>query len=247
MRNFLVAGNWKSNGSGPSNDALLAGLQSVSIGHRTEVLVCPPLVYIPSVLSKAAGGPLMVGAQNCSAYEEGAYTGECTASMLKDCGVDWVILGHSERRTIFGETDDIVADKVKLALQADLKPVICVGETLQEREAGEAVAVCLRQIDAVLRQCKPDPEWVVAYEPVWAIGTGKTASSDDAQEMHEAIRNHLSDKSGVVAEEIRILYGGSVKASNAGELFAKPDIDGALVGGASLQADEFAGIITSAI
>jgi triosephosphate isomerase (TIM) len=246
MRKTLVAGNWKSNGNLRNNLALIDALKSISVSPEVEVLLCPPFIYIPQVMAQVTGTDLMVGAQNCSATEEGAFTGECTAAMLKDSGVDWVILGHSERRTLYGETDEVVAKKVELALAVGLTPIICIGETLEEREAGKAEAVCLRQLDAVISRCKAATNWVVAYEPVWAIGTGKTASSEDAQEMHSALRTFLADKSGEVAQQIRILYGGSVKPGNATELFAKADIDGALVGGASLSAGDFAGIIASA-
>lgn len=246
MRKFLVAGNWKSNGNSESNAALVGGLKSTEVGSGVEVLVCPPSIYSSSVQALVDGSAIMVGAQNCSATEEGAYTGEVTAAMLADCNLDWVILGHSERRTVFGESDEVVAQKVELALAAGLKPIICIGETLDEREAGEAEAVCLRQMDAVITRCKPSADWVIAYEPVWAIGTGKTASAEDAQEMHAALRKYLTDKASATAEEIRILYGGSVKPGNAAELFGKADIDGALVGGASLSAEDFAGIIVAA-
>lgn len=245
MRKILVAGNWKSNGTASSNKALVEKLNALVPGANVDLLVCPPFIYIPSTLEWASGGHLAVGAQNCSATEEGAYTGECTAGMLKDLGLEWVILGHSERRSLFGETDDVVAVKVGLALAAGINPIVCVGETLEEREAGQAEAVCLRQMEAVLARSEPNENWVIAYEPVWAIGTGKTASSADAQQMHSVLRKYLSEKVGETAKKIRILYGGSVKAGNAAELFSKADIDGALVGGASLSADEFAGIIAA--
>ncbi len=246
MRQYLVAGNWKSNGNTESNAALIGGLKSTAIGDNVEVLVCPPILYISAVQAETADTAIEVGAQNCSATQEGAYTGEVTSAMLADAGLKWVIIGHSERRTLFGETDEVVAAKVKEAVAAGVKPIICIGETLEERETGQAEAVCLRQMDAVLATNAPSADWVIAYEPVWAIGTGKTASSADAQEMHGALRRYLREKAGDVAEDMRILYGGSVKPGNAAELFGQEDIDGALVGGASLKAEDFAGIIAAA-
>ena len=246
MRQKLVAGNWKSNGKTQENQALLDGLKAAVSTSNAEVLVCPPMLYIGDVQSATSGTQIEVGAQNCSATGEGAFTGEITANMLSDKNLNWVILGHSERRSLFGETDEVVAAKVAQAVEAGVKPIICIGETLEERESGQAEAVCVKQLEAVLKDLKASESWVIAYEPVWAIGTGKTASASDAQEMHLALRSYLRETCGEVADKMRILYGGSVKASNAAELFAQADIDGALVGGASLKAEEFSGIIAAA-
>ncbi|OZG71700.1 triose-phosphate isomerase [Hahella sp. CCB-MM4] len=246
MRSKLVAGNWKSNGSLVSNKSLLSALKECSFGPDVNVLVSPPAVYLAGVANDLQGSKIEVGAQNCSAHDSGAFTGEVTAEMLKEVGASWVVLGHSERRAIFGESDSDVAAKVKKALNADLRPIVCVGETLEEREAGRAEDVCVSQLDGAMAEVKADERWVIAYEPVWAIGTGKTASAEDAQAMHKVLRNRLREVCGDVADRIQILYGGSVKASNASELFQQQDIDGALVGGASLKAEEFAAIIAAA-
>ncbi len=246
MRSKLVAGNWKSNGSLVSNKSLLSALKECSIEPGVNVLVSPPAVYLASVVNDLDDSQIEVGAQNCSAHESGAFTGEVTAEMLKEVGAKWVILGHSERRALFSESDADVAAKVTKVLDAGLKPIVCIGETLQEREAGQAEAVCVAQLNGAMAKVKADERWVIAYEPVWAIGTGKTASAEDAQAMHEVLRKHLREVCGEVADRIQILYGGSVKSSNARELFQQQDIDGALVGGASLNAEEFAAIIAAA-
>ncbi len=222
-------------GSRESIASLVSGL--LQINSVVDVAVFPPYVYLQQVIKALADTTVGVGAQNVSEQQQGAYTGEISADMLKDIGCHYVIVGHSERRTLYGESDQQVADKFIAAQSVGLVPILCVGETLAQREQGETLAVIARQLDAVTAVagieavCKA----VIAYEPVWAIGTGKTASTDQAQEVHQAIRQRL----GAVAESTRLLYGGSVKAANAAELFAQPDIDGALVGGASLDSAEF--------
>jgi len=222
-------------GSRESIASLVSGL--LQIDSVVDVAVFPPYVYLQQVIKALADTTVGVGAQNVSEQRQGAYTGEISADMLKDIGCHYVIVGHSERRTLYGESDQQVADKFIAAQSVGLVPILCVGETLAQREQGETLAVIARQLDAVTAVagieavCKA----VIAYEPVWAIGTGKTASADQAQEVHQAIRQRL----GAVAESTRLLYGGSVKAASAAELFAQPDIDGALVGGASLDSAEF--------
>lgn len=240
VRKKLVIGNWKMNGCLERNASLLAELRSMSCADGVDVVVCPPFPFISQAKDVLSGSAVSVGAQNLSSFKDGAYTGEVSGSMLLDLGCSWVIVGHSERRSIFGETDDVVASKVALALDLGLKPILCVGETLGQREAGEAEAVVRTQLDGVLSVVGAElaGNIVVAYEPVWAIGTGRTATPDQAEVMHAFIRAHL-ERSGVAAQKVKILYGGSVTAANASLLFVKPDIDGALVGGASLVAESF--------
>jgi triosephosphate isomerase len=245
MRQSLVVANWKMNGSVASVRELLGGLLPAVAGASAEAAVCPPFVQLPLVLELTAGSAMGVGAQNCSDHESGAYTGEVAAAMLADIGCDWVILGHSERRQYFAESSELVAVKYKRAIAAGLKPIVCVGETLEQREQGEAQAVVAAQLQAMM-DCSLTAADVIAYEPVWAIGTGKTASPEQAQEMHGFIREYLREHCGEAAEGMRLLYGGSVKAANAAELFGQADIDGGLVGGASLDAGEFAAIINAA-
>jgi triosephosphate isomerase len=228
-------------GSSSSIEALVPALAAVS-GSETEVAVCPVAVHIPLALQLAAGSGLGVGAQNCHEFEQGAYTGEIAASMLAELGCQWVILGHSERRQFYGETDALVAAKSIAVRAAGLTPILCVGETLEQREQGQAQAVVTRQLAALVEVGLQATD-VIAYEPIWAIGTGKTASPEQAQEMHACIRGFLEEKTGEMAGAIRLLYGGSVKGENARELLAQKDIDGGLVGGASLNAEEFAAII----
>ena len=241
MRRPFVAGNWKMNGSAASNKALLdsikAGLAAVT---STEVAVCPPFVYLRDVAEQLQGTTVALGAQNLSEQSAGAYTGEISAAMLLDMDCRYVIVGHSERRAIYGESDALVAKKFAAARKAGLIPILCVGELLEEREAGTTEQVIARQLDAVLalEGIAAFAQAVVAYEPVWAIGTGKTASPDQAQAVHAFIRNKLAAQDATIADKLRILYGGSVKASNAVELFGMADIDGGLIGGAALQADE---------
>lgn len=247
MRQSLVIANWKMNGDSDTNRALLTALlglleTSTSNGECATV-VCPPFLYLSEVCDLIRGSELELGAQDCSHSESGAYTGEVSAAMLSDQGCRWVIIGHSERRQYHGESDALVAAKMAAAQRADLLPVLCVGETLDEREAGRATEVVTGQLRGALRDMASLEHVVVAYEPVWAIGTGLTATPELAQEMHGAIRRALAeiDEQGALA--MRILYGGSVKADNVSVLFAQPDIDGALVGGASLDAEAFASIV----
>ncbi|MBM6551457.1 triose-phosphate isomerase [Marinomonas ostreistagni] len=244
-RRKIVAGNWKMNGSLESVVELVQGIQTYA---TLDVVVAPSFVYLPVVSNMVRDTDIKVAAQNASEQAKGAYTGEVSLSMLQDFSVSHVILGHSERRSLYGETDAQVAQKVAATLAAGLTPILCIGETLEQREAGITLDVCQRQIDAVLDVIGTEEfaKVVVAYEPVWAIGTGKSATSEQAQEVHKGIRDHIAKRSETVAQVVAILYGGSVKASNSAELFAQADIDGALVGGASLDVQEFNSIIESA-
>ncbi len=250
MRRPLVAGNWKMNGSRERVAALVEGIKAgMGSVERAEVAVCPPFVYIPQVAGLLEGTGIALGAQNvCDHAEEGAYTGEVAGSMLAELGCRYVIVGHSERRNLYGESDELVARRFAAARKAGLAPILCVGELLEERERGETEAVVARQLDAVLalEGAAAFREAVIAYEPVWAIGTGRTATPEQAQEVHAFIRRRLAEHDAGVAEAARILYGGSVKGSNAADLFAQPDIDGGLIGGASLKADEFLTICRAA-
>ena len=249
MRRPLVAGNWKMNGSKESNKALLDGIkQGLGDVKSAEVLVCVPSIYIDSVSSQTDGSSIVVGAQNMSEQASGAFTGEISASMLKDFGCKYVIIGHSERRAIYGEDDALVAKKFAAVRAAGMIPILCVGETLEERESGVTETVVARQIDAVIDAEGIDAlgDAVIAYEPVWAIGTGKTASPEQAQDVHAFIRGRLSEHSAEVAAKTQILYGGSMNAANAAELLAKDDIDGGLIGGASLKAEDFLTIARAA-
>jgi triosephosphate isomerase len=245
MRQPLVAGNWKMNGSKESITALLDGiLQGIAGVKNSEVAVCPPFVYIQQVSAHLQGTAVKWGAQNISKESPGAFTGEIAAGMLGDFNCTYVIVGHSERRTLYGENDTLVAEKFAITRKANLKPILCVGELLEEREAGQTEAVVARQLDAVinLEGVAALADSVIAYEPVWAIGTGKTATPQQAQDVHAFIRKRIAEKDTGIAEKVRILYGGSVKGANAAELFAMTDIDGGLIGGASLKADEFLAI-----
>jgi len=249
MRRPLVAGNWKMNGSRAESAALAGALrQGVSAASRVEVAVCPPFILIPLAAEKLAGSAVTWGGQNLSVHKAGAYTGEISGPMLKDYGCTYVIVGHSERRSLYGESDALVAEKYGAAQAAGLIPILCVGETLQEREANQTEAVVARQLDAVLAQHGIGSlrNAVIAYEPVWAIGTGKTATPEQAQDVHRFIRAKLAAADKAVADGVRILYGGSMKGSNAKELLAQADIDGGLIGGASLQAEEFLTICRAA-
>ncbi|MDX1334644.1 MAG: triose-phosphate isomerase [Gammaproteobacteria bacterium] len=242
MRTPLVAGNWKLNGSRSSIKSLVDGLLSgISEVDQTEVAVCPPFVYLNEVNQMLADSAIAMGSQDICAEDSGAFTGEVAGPMISEMGAVFAIIGHSERRSIYGESDELVARKFAAAQRHGLKPILCVGETLEEREKGVTEDVVARQIDAVINLMGVDAleNAVIAYEPVWAIGTGMTATPEQAQDVHAFIRNRIAEKSGNVAEKIQILYGGSVKGANAAELFAKPDIDGGLIGGASLDADEF--------
>lgn len=248
MRTPVVAGNWKMNGTKSTVTTLLQGLKQGLQPGRASVLVCAPFPYLSLVAEELSGKTIQWGAQNASEHASGAYTGEVSMDMLKDFGCTHVILGHSERRALYGEQDDVVAEKFCAALEAGLTPILCVGETLDQREAGETMAVVEQQLMAVVNKAgiSAMAKAVLAYEPVWAIGTGKTASPEQAQEVHHALRQRLAQEDGVVADGLSILYGGSVKASNAAELFACADIDGGLIGGASLDAEEFIAICQAA-
>ena len=249
MRGYLIAGNWKMNGRNAANAELVDGIiADLPSAEAVDVLICPPFPYLGAMADKVRGSRLLLGAQNVSQHASGAYTGEIAASMLLDAGCEYVLKGHSERRAMMGETSDIVAAKFVAALDAGLKPILCVGETLQQREAGQTEAVIDEQLNAVLDVAGIDGfgKAVVAYEPVWAIGTGKTASPEQAQDVHRHIRGVLSSRSSSAAEQTKILYGGSVKGDNASGLFSKPDIDGGLIGGASLKSTDFLAIADAA-
>ncbi|MGE8361068.1 triose-phosphate isomerase [Pseudomonas sp.] len=249
MRRPLVAGNWKMHGTRASVAELTKGLRQQAVPAGVDVAVFPVLLHVADVLDGVSGGVVMVGAQNCAVEpEQGALTGEVAATQLRDAGCKLVLVGHSERRSLLQESDEVVVRKFAAAQSAGLIPVLCVGETLAQREAGETLAVVGRQLASVIESLGVDVfrQAVVAYEPVWAIGTGLTASPEQAQQVHAAIRAQLAAASADVADGVRILYGGSVKAANAAELFGMPDIDGGLVGGASLNADEFGAICRAA-
>ena len=250
MRRKLVAGNWKMHGSRDSVRELLEGiLAGLDETGDVEIAVFPPFPYLPLVQSLAMGSGIEWGGQTLNPNPQGAFTGEVSATMLGDFDCRYVLVGHSERRAQFGETSDAVAQRFEAAQEGGLVPVLCVGETLAEREAGDTATVVGAQLDAVLQRCgvAAFKSAVIAYEPVWAIGTGRTATPEQAQEVHAAIRDKLAVLDGTIAGQIRILYGGSVKASNAADLFARDDIDGGLVGGASLNAAEFLGICRGAL
>ncbi len=247
-RRTLVAGNWKMYGSRAANAALLQGVRAAAPAG-VEVVLCPPFVFLPDAAVALAGSAIGLGAQDLSAEAgQGAYTGEIAGAMLRDVGCSHVIVGHSERRARHNESDTEVARKAVAALAAGLVPIVCVGETLEERDAGVTPAVVGRQLAAVLDVCGVDAfrTLVIAYEPVWAIGTGRTASPEQAQEIHALLRGFIASRDAIIAGSARLLYGGSVKAGNAAELFAMPDIDGGLIGGASLKVDEFAAILAAA-
>ena len=242
----LIAGNWKMNGSLAANEALLKAIVAGLADAVCDVAVAVPAPYLAQVQVLTAGTVVAVAAQDVSKHEAGAYTGEVSAAMLRDFGARYALVGHSERRQYHGETDAVVAEKAQRALAAGITPIVCVGETLQEREAGQTEAVVKRQLAAVIHlngHCIS--EVVVAYEPVWAIGTGRTASPEQAQAVHAVLRAQLAAASEH-ADRIRLLYGGSMNAANAAELLAQPDIDGGLVGGASLKAPDFLQIIAAA-
>lgn len=234
-------------GSQSMTAEMLTGLSQCASDSGADIAVFPPFPYLSLAIS-AAGKGVRVGAQNVSHEEQGAFTGEVSAAMLKDLGCNMVLVGHSERRSLYHEDNDRVAEKFATALAHDLTPVLCVGETLEQREAGDTEKVVTAQIDAVIRKCGIAAlgRAILAYEPVWAIGTGKTATPDMAQETHAAIRAHIAAQDNAVAEKLQILYGGSVKAGNAAELFAMADVDGGLVGGASLTLEDFCPICEAA-
>jgi len=249
MRRPIVAGNWKLHGSRAENarltEALTAQLPSKT---AAQCIVCPPFVYLQEISRALHQSSIELGAQDVCAESQGAFTGEVSAAMLKDVGCEYIIVGHSERRLIYRESDQLVARKFAAAQSKSLIPILCVGEQLAEREANRTEEVVARQLDAVLELSGIDAfaQAVIAYEPVWAIGTGRNATPEQAQEVHAFIRARLAARNAKIAGETRILYGGSVKASNAAELFARPDVDGGLIGGASLKADEFLAILAAA-
>lgn len=246
-RRKLVVGNWKMHGSHAANAELLQGILAARPFAAADVAVCAPFPYLSEVAVTLANSGVAWGAQDVSAHAQGAYTGEVSAAMLQEFGCRFAIVGHSERRAYHGETDQQVADKAQAALSKGLTPIVCVGETLAQREAGETEAVVKRQLSAVIHtlgQCIG--EIVVAYEPVWAIGTGRTASPEQAQDMHAFIRRQIAGHDARIADSLPILYGGSVKPDNAGALFAQPDVDGGLIGGASLVAADFLAIARAA-
>jgi triosephosphate isomerase len=249
MRGYLVAGNWKMNGSNAANaelvDGIVAGMpQSDSV----ELLICPPFPYLAAMAAKLSGTGVALGAQNVSQHQAGAYTGETAPSMLSDVGCTYVLVGHSERRAIMGESSEMVAAKFQAAQDAGLIAVLCVGETQQQREAKQTEAVVDEQLNAVIdgSGIQAFSNAVIAYEPVWAIGTGLTATPEQAQDVHRHIREVLAARDQDVADAVRILYGGSVKGDNAAGLFSKPDIDGGLIGGASLKSADFLAIAEAA-
>jgi len=248
MRRKLVAGNWKMHGALQQNSALLAQVVAGAAGLTCEIAVCPPYPYLGQAQEALAGSAVALGAQSVSEHESGAFTGEIAASMLAEFGCRYVLIGHSERRALFGETDGVVAAKFEMAQKFGLVPVLCVGETLDERQAGRTALVIARQLSAVLDRVgvAAMASAVVAYEPVWAIGTGVTATPAQAQEVHAAIRAQVAALDAGVADGLRILYGGSVKPQNAMELFGQLDIDGGLIGGAALVADDFLTICLAA-
>ncbi|SNT21210.1 triosephosphate isomerase [Noviherbaspirillum humi] len=248
MRRKLIAGNWKMNGSLSGNQALLNGIKEEIGQANCDVAVCVPAPYLAQCRDSLSATLIGWGGQDLSVHESGAYTGEVSASMLRDFGAKYVIVGHSERRSYHGESDDAVAAKTARALRSGLVPIVCVGELLSEREAGQTAAVVGRQLDAVMAVLSADDlaNIVIAYEPVWAIGTGKTATPDMAQEVHALLRKRLAAKSPAAAEKVQILYGGSMKPDNAADLLRMADIDGGLIGGAALKASDFLAIIRAA-
>ncbi|NCF23626.1 MAG: triose-phosphate isomerase [Gammaproteobacteria bacterium] len=249
MRNFLVAGNWKMHGDEASNRELVAGIvEGAPTAENVSLLVCPPYPYLASVASQLEGTNVALGAQNVSEHEIGAYTGEVAPGMLRDVGCRYAIVGHSERRTLYGETSEQVAEKMAAALDAGLIPILCIGETLDEREADRTEQVVGEQLAAAVERngIAAFASSVIAYEPVWAIGTGRTATPEQAQDVHRYIRSVLAGHNASVAENVQILYGGSVKGDNAAGLFGMPDIDGGLIGGASLKPADFLAIASAA-
>ena len=250
MRKKVIAGNWKMNNDlNESQDLVSKIINGLGNHTKCDVIVCPPFTSLNEVSSLIKNTPVKLGAQNLYFEDSGAFTGEISAAMLKSIGCEYVIIGHSERRTIFGELDDVINKKIQRALKHNLNPIFCVGELLEQREDGTTMEVVKNQILTGLKDITPAQlsEIIIAYEPVWAIGTGKTATPEQAQEVHAAIRELIVENfSEDVADNLVIQYGGSVKPDNAGELLSKKDIDGALVGGACLKADSFLGIIAAA-
>ena len=249
MRDYLIAGNWKMNGSSAANKSLVDGiLAGVPSGSGFGLLVCPPFPYIAAVAAQVSGSAVRVGAQNVSEHEKGAYTGEVAPAMLRELGCEYAIVGHSERRSLYGETSAQVAAKFMAAQAAGIRPILCVGETLEEREAGRTEAVVDSQLDAVIEAAGIGSfgSAVIAYEPVWAIGTGRTATPEQAQDVHRHLRGRLAALDAKIGAGVQILYGGSMKGDNAAGLLAMPDIDGGLIGGASLKAEDFLAIARAA-
>lgn len=248
MRKKLVAANWKMHGSQTMAAALCSDIAATAPAD-VDVVICPPFPYLGAVAAARGSASIGVGGQDVSEHEgQGAYTGEVSAAMLADCGAQWVIVGHSERREYHGESNELVARKFAAALAGGLTPIFCVGETLAHRQAGETDTVIGRQLQSVLDLCgvAAFETAVISYEPVWAIGTGHSATPEQAQHVHAFIRSQLANEDATIARLTRLLYGGSVKAANAVELFAQPDVDGGLIGGASLTASDFLGICTAA-
>ncbi len=245
MRKILIAGNWKMNGSITMVNELISGVVAGAKKlSSVETAVCPPSIYIPMVTQATKDSDVGVGSQNISTAASGAFTGEISTDMIKDFSCQYSIIGHSERRTLYGETNEMVAEKFKVVKAAGLIPIFCIGETLEEREANETEAVVAKQLDAISEANGSDAyaNCVIAYEPVWAIGTGKTASPEQAQSVHAFIRQHIAKLNSGNAEKVQILYGGSMNPANARDLLGQNDIDGGLIGGASLKAEDFMAI-----
>ena len=247
MKKKMIAGNWKMNGDNTSAAEIIAGILDAANASSHDVVVAPPFVYLSSVAEKISGSKIHLSAQNLADQESGAYTGEVSAKMISDVGCTYVLVGHSERRQMYGETNAVVAQKTTLALSNGLVPILCVGETLEERESNQWKEVVLAQLDAVIAQCGIDAfqKIIVAYEPVWAIGTGKSASAEIANEVHEFIYYTLTSKSDNIRPSLKVLYGGSVTADNSAQYMSQTYIDGVLVGGASLKPSVFSEIIRS--
>nr|NP_001187543.1 triosephosphate isomerase [Ictalurus punctatus]ADO28793.1 triosephosphate isomerase [Ictalurus punctatus] len=240
VRKLFVGGNWKMNGSFSHIDSFFETVKNAETDSEADIVIGVPACYLKYAQENAPKG-IKIAAENCYTKPSGAFTGEISPAMIKDCGCEWVIIGHSERRHIFGESDELIGEKAKHALEEGLKTILCIGELLEEREEGKTNDVCFRQMDALAKNI-PNPEaWdkvVIAYEPVWAIGTGKTATPEQAQEVHKLVRGWIRDSvDSCIADKVQILYGGSVTVENAKELGAQPDVDGFLVGGASLEPD----------
>lgn len=243
MRPGLIAGNWKMNGNLQSAIDLVEGIKAGDSG-KAALAICPPAVYLMKIGGMLADSNIALGAQNVGDRESGAFTGEISAQMLKDCGCQYAIVGHSERRTLYGESDQRVAARFAMAQKVGIKPILCVGETLDERESGVTEAVVSRQLDAAIELNGVDSlaQAVIAYEPVWAIGTGQVATPEQAQAVHAFIRERIAQQDSAIAQQVRILYGGSMNPANAAELLSQADIDGGLIGGASLKANDFLAI-----
>ncbi|MBV8740548.1 MAG: triose-phosphate isomerase [Sinobacteraceae bacterium] len=249
MRRPIVVGNWKMHGSRVENTRLIEELTArYPAAPASDCVVCPPFVYLLEIGRALRDAPIALGAQDVCADNQGAFTGEVSAAMLKDVGCEYVIVGHSERRLLYRESEQLVARKFAAALARGLMPILCIGEQLADRESGRTEEIVTRQLEVVLELCGAESfsRALVAYEPVWAIGTGRTASPEQAQEVHALIRARIAARDAKIAGGVRILYGGSVKAGNAAELFAMADVDGGLIGGASLKADEFLAILKAA-